>query len=217
MMKYFKYLFYGKVLKRIKKVEFQSLAKKEQRFYRFYQLSLIFFTIFFLFGFVFIYYLSFHMHEYFSSTFLVVVFKIILWLVCFPLLILFCLWIVYKLTKKHPEIPFQVNWIPRISEPLRKYYKVPQSGYLVTKCYFSSNSFMTNKDVLLYVYKGKIRICNNFYRSFKDFGCYEFDLEKLNPYNKIINGKVTTIIENEKSTFHLGYRAKTYILKQKIA
>lgn len=103
--------------------------------------------------------------------------------------------------------------IATCTQPLRKFYKVPDD-YIVTKCYDSTNPSMKKKDVLLFTYKGKLRITNNFFSSPKDFGCYEFDLSEITVRNQVIDGKTVTLLESKKFQGQFGYRAKTFISKQ---
>ena len=63
--------------------------------------------------------------------------------------------------------------IKMIIEPLIKYYKIPQK-FIVTKCYSSTDKAVINKDIIIYIYQGKIRLVNDFYHSLKDFGCMNF-------------------------------------------
>lgn len=65
----------------------------------------------------------------------------------------------------------------------------------------------------LMIYQNKIRIVNDFTRSTKDFGCYEFNLEEVKIYNKVESEIVSTIIEHDKVSFELGKRARTFIFK----
>ncbi len=113
-----------------------------------------------------------------------------------------------------PTLPgLRHDEIATCTQPLREFYKVPDD-YIVTKCYDSTNPSMKKKDVLLFTYKGKLRIINNFFSSPKDFGCYEFDLSEITVRNQVIDGKTVTLLESKKFQGKFGYRAKTFISKQ---
>lgn len=113
-----------------------------------------------------------------------------------------------------PTLPeLRPDEIATCTQPLRKYYKVPDD-YIVTKCYDSTNPSMKKKDVLLFIHRGKLRITNNFFSSPKDFGCYEFDLSEITVRNQVIDGKTVTLLESKKFQGQFGYRAKTFISKQ---
>ena len=103
--------------------------------------------------------------------------------------------------------------IATCTQPLRKFYKVPDD-YIVTKCYDSTNPSMKKKDVLLFTYKGKLRITNNFFSSPKDFGCYEFDLSEITVRNQVIDGRTVTLLASKTFQGQFGHRAKTFISKQ---
>ncbi len=98
-----------------------------------------------------------------------------------------------KLEKKYPrqeleEIPREI--ITECNSSLFKFYKIPDD-YVITKCYNSSNQRLKNKDLLLHIYKDKLRIVNDFTTTIRDFGCYEFDMIEMEiDYGKI--GDLTT-------------------------
>ena len=113
-----------------------------------------------------------------------------------------------------PTLPgLRHDEIATCTQPLRTFYKVPDD-YIVTKCYDSTNPSMKKKDVLLFTYKGKLRITNNFFSSPKDFGCYEFDLSEITVRNQVIDGRTVTLLASKTFQGQFGYRAKTFISKQ---
>lgn len=113
-----------------------------------------------------------------------------------------------------PTLPgLRHDEIATCTQPLREFYKVPDD-YIVTKCYDSTNPSMKKKDVLLFTYKGKLRITNNFFSSPKDFGCYEFDLSEITVRNQVIDGRTVTLLASKTFQGQFGYRAKTFISKQ---
>ncbi len=104
--------------------------------------------------------------------------------------------------------------IYKIAEPLRIFYKVPEKDYIVTKCTCSSLECMIDKDVLLFISNGKLRITNDFFHSKYDFGCFEFEKEEVTI--KYINddGRIRTLIQSKDFILYLGKRAKPFICKQ---
>ncbi|HMM00466.1 MAG TPA: hypothetical protein PKC96_03905 [Bacilli bacterium] len=118
-----------------------------------------------------------------------------------------------KLEKHYP--PQSLEAIPRdiiamANIKLFKYYKIPES-YLVTKCYNCTNRLLIDKDVLLFFHNDKLRIVNDFTSTIKDFGCYEFGLDKFDLSYEKKEDIVTTEIKTEKFHLSLGKRAKPFI------
>jgi len=118
-----------------------------------------------------------------------------------------------KLAKKYPrqrleDIPREV--ITECNTPLFKFYKIPEN-FIITKCYDSSNQNLISKDLLIYIYKDRLRIVNDFTTTNKDFGCYEFELSETEiKYGK--KGDLTTTeLSANKLTLSLGKRAKPFI------
>lgn len=124
--------------------------------------------------------------------------------------------VVYQcIYKKVPSVTYKnltAELIRKITKPLVEYYKI-SSNYFVTKCYSCSEVGIENKDVIVFVYDGKLRIVNDFFHSIKDFGCYEFDYKDFTYFNIVDNGIVKTIIKTTDCEFVLGYKAKTFIKK----
>ncbi|VEU80849.1 hypothetical protein [Haploplasma axanthum] len=67
--------------------------------------------------------------------------------------------------------------IQECNKSLMKFYKV-SSNYIITKCYNSSNDFLTNKDVILFFYKSKLRIINDLHLQQKILDVMNFELMK---------------------------------------
>lgn len=132
-------------------------------------------------------------------------------IIILPIIILI---VIYQcLHKKFPLVTYKdltVESIRKITKPLVEYYKIP-SNYVITKCYSCTDVDVENKDVIIFVYDGKLRIVNDLFHSLKDFGCYEFDYKELTYFNNVDNGIVKTIIKTADCEFILGYKAKTFI------
>lgn len=124
--------------------------------------------------------------------------------------------VVYQcIYKKIPSVTYKdltVESIRNITKTLVEYYKV-SSNYVITKCYSCTEVDIENKDVIVFVYDGKLRIVNDLFHSLKDFGCYEFDYKDFTCFNIVDNGIVKTIIKTDDCEFILGYKAKTFIRK----
>lgn len=124
--------------------------------------------------------------------------------------------VVYQcIYKKLPSVTYKAltaETIRNITKPMVEYYRIP-SVYVVTKCYSCTEADVENKDVIVFVYDGKLRIVNDLFHSFKDFGCYEIDYKDLTYFNTVDNGIVKTTIKTADGEFILGYKAKTFIKK----
>ena len=93
---------------------------------------------------------------------------------------------------------------------LKKYYKV-DNNFIVTKCYKCSVKELTNKDLLLFIHNGNLRIVNDFTSTIKDFGCYEISRDELEYCYITENGLLSTHIKCNEIEFLLGKRAGSFI------
>ncbi len=89
-------------------------------------------------------------------------------------------------------------------------YKI-QGSYRVTKCYDCTNSWFKNQDVMLYFYRGNLRITNNLNRTLKDIGCYEISYDEIEYHYDKMEHLTTTEIRTDKVSFSLGRLAKPFI------
>ncbi len=214
-MKKIKYPVYTRILNSECKLRFKSLSKIEKRNYRINKFfTVLFFFVFFFWTIVFLVFAKVN-NNFITNKILSTIVSVFCVILFIPVSS-FITWLHYLLFKRIIK-PFAIgeltnDLIIRITQPLREYYLVPNDNFIVTKCYNSSDKFMINKDVLLFFADGKLRITNNFYRSIKDFGCYELD-EKDTSVKNIVDNKVKTIIKCDDISFELGYKAKTYINK----
>lgn len=104
--------------------------------------------------------------------------------------------------------------IQEITLTLKKYYKISDPK-TVTKCYKCSKAYFDNKDIIIFLHNGKIRITIDFDHSIKDFGCYEFSFEEASFYNKEDDGLIKTFLKVGDTEFILGKRAKTFLTRHK--
>lgn len=93
---------------------------------------------------------------------------------------------------------------------LKKYYKI-DNNFIVTKCYKCSVKELTNKDLLLFIHNGNLRIVNDFTSTIKDFGCYEISRDELEYCYITENGLLSTHIKCNEIEFLLGKRAGSFI------
>ena len=121
-----------------------------------------------------------------------------------------------RLERKFPYHPLgniTKEVIAQCNYSLFKFYKIPKN-YIITKCYDSSNDIFVNKDLILFFYKDRLRIVNDFTKTIKDFGCFEFRMNEIELFYEK-RGKITaTVIKSDKITLTLGKRAKPYIIKR---
>lgn len=137
-------------------------------------------------------------------------------LVIFVSLILPGLILIYpfvKLEKRYPrqslgEIPRDT--ITQCNSHLTRFYKIPEK-FIITKCYDSSNQLLIDKDLILFFYKDRLRIVNDFTSTIKDFGCYEFKMDEVELIYGQRDNLVTTEFKSKKLTLSLGKRAKPFI------
>lgn len=122
--------------------------------------------------------------------------------------------LIFKVIDKfvpHVSVP-QINKkiVNECVATLKKYYKV-DNNFIVTKCYKCSVKELTNKDLLLFIHNGNLRIVNDFTSTIKDFGCYEISRDELEYCYITENGLLSTHIKCNEIEFLLGKRAGSFI------
>lgn len=116
------------------------------------------------------------------------------------------------------EEKFPFDGFPRIIREMRirsnqsyfNYYKI-NTDYIITKIYDSSINILTNKDVIIYFYNGKIRVTNDFTTSSFDFGCYEFNIDEIELSYDRTSDRLKTVLKTKDMSILLGKRAKPFI------
>lgn len=213
-MKKYKYPFYNRIVKNREKERFKQLDKINKRNLRINKfISYAFLILYFLLiGALIV--LTVRIIRLLEGVWsgLFIAFMVVM-IIILPVVVLM---VVYQcLYKKIPSVTYKdltVESIRKITKPLVKYYKI-SSNYVITKCYSCTDVDVENKDVIVFVYEGKLRIVNDLFHSLKDFGCYEFDYKDLTCFNIVDNGIVKTIIKTADCELILGYKAKTFIKK----
>lgn len=119
----------------------------------------------------------------------------------------------YKKYPKHPLPRVTKEMISECNKPLLDFYKVT-NDYIITKCYESSIKELKDKDVLLFINNGKLRIVNDFTTTIKDFGCYKHSLDTITVAYAQMDNLTVTVIESENISLVLGKRAKPYITRE---
>jgi uncharacterized membrane protein len=108
------------------------------------------------------------------------------------------------------------KFMAKACEDIRKYYGF-NDEYLITKCFYSSNSIFINHDICVFRYDDEIRITtdivNGFIYSDCDLGCYSIKINELKIYKGDYNNKRVTTLEFGKEKFIIGIKAYSYMLK----
>ncbi len=212
-MKRFKYLYSKKIEKKLLKKRIDLLEKESRQKYilnrRFHW---IFATLFWILSIIFLG-LMIILENKIVPVIGNTLYPILVIIVCLILPALLLYFPYRKLEKNYP--PQSLETIPKdiIAETnfkLIKYYKI-SGNYLITKCYDSTNHLLINKDVMLFFYKNKLRIVNDFTSTIKDFGCFEFRLDEFELTYGKKDDVITTEFKTEKFYLSLGKRAKSYI------
>ena len=214
-MKYFKYPFQKRIIRKMISEMIKKYSKNQKRNYYILKVMTYIAIMFFFLLMAPIIYFAVNMYDYPNNNIIATILSVLLCVIFIPASAIISFIIFTPIFKffpynSLPEITSQM--INKVTKPLKEFYRVPNE-YIITKCYHSTDNKLINKDVLLFFNNESIRVVNNFYSSTKDFGCYEFKLDEIEFYNQKINNKITTIIKNKKITLHLGYRAKTFIMK----
>lgn len=197
------------------RIRFKNLDKKAKtinRINKFISYLLIFIYFAFVTGFI---YLTKYLASFIENK-IIKAFAIsgmVIVIIVMPILIIAAMaTIIVKFVPPTTRGKLTMQNIQEIAKPLKKYYKI-QDSCLVTKCYKCSNQSFTDKDVLIFLYKGKLRITLDFNRTTKDFGCYEFSIEEISISNLQDERIVKTCLKGEKIEFELGRRAAPYLRK----
>lgn len=214
-IKYFKYPFYDNIVKKEYRVRFKNLDKRARFNVRkniFLSVLLLILYIIFVSAFIFlIRYLVSIIDNKVLET-LMMIGMIILTIVVPIAGIAF----IYSLIEKHvtPSTIGELSLknIQEITKRLRTYYRVDDLC-LITKCYKSRNEAFNGKDVIIFLYKNRVRITLDFYHTIKDFGCYEFSRKDIDVSYVKDENKTKTLIKAKNVEFYLGEKAKPFIRK----
>lgn len=212
-MKYFKYPFYTKILNNENRERFKNLDKEAQKNNRKNKTISI--------GLILLYFIIFTsiialikclldlIDNKLLETFMMI--GMIIALLIIPIVIIA---FIYKLIKRFisPSTVGELTLknIQEATKPLRRYYKV-NATCIITKCYKCSNEAFNNKDVIIFLYKNRIRITLDFNHTLKDFGCYEFTCEEIESSYVRDGNLIKTLVKVEKDEFYLGKKAKSFI------
>lgn len=215
-MRKFKYLFSKKIYNRLLKKRIRLLEDdarnryiKHSQFYKVLRLLYWMMMVLFLVVMIFLQ----QKIEAVAGNFF---FAILVIFVSFFLPGLILLYLFNKLKNRYPHQ--SLGYIPRdiimqCNLNLTRFYKIPEN-FIVTKCYDSSNQLFIDKDLILFFYKDRLRIVNDFTTTIKDFGCYEFKINEIELVTGQKDNLVTTEFISKKLTLSLGKRAKTFMLKK---
>lgn len=214
-MKYYKHKSDGE--KKLLKLRIKEFTKNERKNYKWNKILSRLCIILFFVEFVTIIILAKNMNTLIQNSTVANTISVILYILLFPIpigLTIFGLYIVGRFFQVHllPEV--KNDMIQKVINQRMKFYGLTKN-YIVTKCYQSSNEVLNNKDVLICCCNNKIKLTNDFYHSVFDFGCYEFDLYEVTYLNIKEDGLIKTKLSIKDMTFILGYRAKTFIEKNK--
>lgn len=217
ILKRFQYKNYSKIVNLEAKERFKQLpkiAKRNQRINNFISLLLLGGVFFWL---ITLLVVAITAKSWIANQSLAQFIEIVSYILLFPFPIAITV-LNYHLLKRffRPVEPTKLTTelICRIAEPLRIYYKVPEKDYMVTKCTCSTLESMIDKDLLLFIADGKLRITNDLFHSKYDFGCLEFEKEEVTVKYVTDNGKIRTLIQSKDFILYLGKRAKPFICKQ---
>ncbi len=200
-MKYFKYPFQNRIIRKTISERIKKYNKNQKRNYYISKVMIYTAIIFFFILMASIIYFAVNMYDYIDNNIIATILSVLLWVIFIPVPGIISSIIFTPLFKLFPynSLPgITPQMINKVTKPLRDFYKVPNE-YIITKCYHSTDKKLINKDILLFINNESIRVVNNFYSSTKDFGCYEFKLDEIEFYNKKINSRITTIIKNKKT------------------
>ncbi len=214
-MKFLKYPFYNRILKNENKIRFKNLDKRARMNARKNKIiAYVFVTLYFILIASFILlikYLINIIENQVLETLMMI--GMVLATIAVPIAVIV---LIYNLISKYISpstiADLTLKNIQDITLPLKKYYKVSVHS-IVTKCYKSSNESFNNKDVMVFLYDGKIRIVLDFNHTIKDFGCYEFELNEFSISYVEDDGILKTLLKTGDVEFSLGRRAMPFIRK----
>lgn len=143
------------------------------------------------------------------------VLSVIAYILLIPLPAAVSIGIVSLVYNKIPEVqlpPVTSEMIASANQNKIAFYNL-SDDYIITKCYDSSQADVINRDVIISYVCGKIKITNDFYHSIFDFGCYEYDINEIEPKNIKDGNLIKTEINSFGRRFVFGHQAKTFIEK----
>jgi hypothetical protein len=147
------------------------------------------------------------------SDIVMLLLTILIWIVGIVLPIVICVFLFQLYNKRYQDItipPITKEIIEECVKPLKRFYKIKER-YIITKCFDCTKKHLVDKDVILFIYKDKLRISNDFTKSIKDFGCYEFKYDEIKLYYDKKDNQTVTIIECKEFKMILGKKAKPFI------
>ena len=143
------------------------------------------------------------------------VLSVITYILLIPLPAVVSIGLVSLVYNKIPEVqlpPVTSEMIASANQNKIGFYNL-SDDFIITKCYDSSQADVVNRDVIISYVCGKIKITNDFYHSISDFGCYEYDLNEIEPKNIKDGNLIKTEINSFGRRFVFGHQAKTFIEK----
>ncbi len=217
-MKHYKYKFSKRVIKKFHKLRVNELEEKMRMKYKKRELVDRIFSVLFLSLMIGILFLMIILKN--SEIVSGINKTIFIIIVIFSSIFLPAIIVFFPYNHLSEKYPYQSlpnvtrKMIRKCSEPLMKYYKI-QGDHIITKCYDSSNSFLVDKDLILFFHRGRLRIVNDFTTTIKDFGCYEFSIDEIDVFYEQRDKLLTTIIKSKKLTLVLGKKAKPFIVNNR--
>ncbi len=214
-MKYIKYPFYNSIIKKESKLRFKNLDKEARRNVRINKIFICFiitlYVILVVSFILLIKYLLKIIENHIFETLMMIVMVLATIVVPFVVIAL-AIKLIGKFIFPSTLGELTLQNIQDITSPLKKYYKL-YGPSIVTKCYKCSNESFTNKDVIIFFHKGRIRIVLDINHTIKDFGCYEFELGEMKTSYIKEEGKVKTLLSDCEFEFYLGKKANAFIRK----
>lgn len=212
-MKFFRYPFYKRIVKRERKTRFNNLDERDKKKTIINSLIVILLFIYFFISLISLSILT----EYLSSLIQNLILKTLvkIGMIIVTLVVPFfipCLIGHFMKLEPAPIGELTLKNIQKITEPLRLYYK-NCGPYIITKCYKCTNELFSKKDVIIFLYNNRIRITLDFYHKIKDLGCYEFKPDEIDISYVKEGNIVKAFLKSEKIEFLLGKRAKPFIRK----
>lgn len=214
-MKYIKYPFYNSIIKKESKLRFKNLDKEARRNVRINKIFTCFIiTLYVILVVSFIllikYLLKIIENQIFETLMMIVM---VLATIVVPFVVIaLAIKLIGKFIFPSTLGELTLQNIQDITSPLKKYYKL-YGPSIVTKCYKCSNESFTNKDVIIFFHKGRIRIVLDINHTIRDFGCYEFELGEMKTSYIKEEGKVKTLLSDGEFEFYLGKKADAFIRK----
>lgn len=99
---------------------------------------------------------------------------------------------------------------------LRDFYEIKEP-YIITKCFEATDNKFQNHDVCIFVVDDELRITTDLIRGFlhgeRDLGCYAFNEHEIKLTKRQFGKQLMAEMNAGKTTFLLGYRAKSFIEK----